>query len=87
MAKASEVAASLPGGAHGFAADVADPAAVVALMEGVESAFGQVDILVNNAGLTRDNILIRMRDDDWDDGARCQSPRRVRGHPGRDHGA
>ncbi len=65
VAKASEVAASLPGGAQGFAADVADPAAVAALVERVESAFGQVDILVNNAGLTRDNILFRIKDDDW----------------------
>jgi 3-oxoacyl-[acyl-carrier protein] reductase len=36
------------------------------MVEGVEKAFGQVDILVNNAGLTRDNILFRIKDDDWD---------------------
>jgi 3-oxoacyl-[acyl-carrier protein] reductase len=32
----------------------------------VEAAFGQVDILVNNAGLTRDNLLVRVKDEDWD---------------------
>jgi 3-oxoacyl-[acyl-carrier protein] reductase len=36
------------------------------LVEGVEAAFGQIDILVNNAGLTRDNILFRIKDEDWD---------------------
>jgi 3-oxoacyl-[acyl-carrier protein] reductase len=45
---------------------VSDPASVVALIEAVEKEFGQVDILVNNAGLTRDNILFRLKDDDWD---------------------
>ena len=53
-------------GAAGFACDVADAASVTALVESVEKAFGQIDILVNNAGLTRDNILFRLKDDDWD---------------------
>ncbi len=65
QAKAAEVAATLPGNAQGFGADVGDPAAILALVEGVEGAFGQIDILVNNAGLTRDNILFRIKDDDW----------------------
>jgi 3-oxoacyl-[acyl-carrier protein] reductase len=64
--KAAEAAAAIGGSAQGFGADVSDPASVVALVEGVESAFGQIDILVNNAGLTRDNILFRIKDDDWD---------------------
>jgi 3-oxoacyl-[acyl-carrier protein] reductase len=38
----------------------------VAMVDGVEKEFGQIDILVNNAGLTRDNILFRIKDDDWD---------------------
>ena len=54
------------GGAPGFACDVADTASVTALVESVEKAFGAIDILVNNAGLTRDNILLRLKDDDWD---------------------
>jgi 3-oxoacyl-[acyl-carrier protein] reductase len=65
-ARASEVAATLGGDAAGFACDVADPASVTALVDATERAFGQVDILVNNAGLTRDNILFRLKDDDWD---------------------
>jgi 3-oxoacyl-[acyl-carrier protein] reductase len=60
------VAATLEGNAAGFACDVGDIASVTALVESVEKAFGQIDILVNNAGLTRDNILFRLKDDDWD---------------------
>ncbi|HET7189312.1 MAG TPA: SDR family NAD(P)-dependent oxidoreductase, partial [Gemmatimonadaceae bacterium] len=66
QAKASEAAAAIGSGAQGFAADVGDPASITALVENVEKAFGQIDILVNNAGLTRDNILFRIKDDDWD---------------------
>jgi 3-oxoacyl-[acyl-carrier protein] reductase len=66
QAKAAEAAAAIGGGAQGFAADVGDPASIGALIEAVEKAFGQIDILVNNAGLTRDNILFRIKDDDWD---------------------
>jgi 3-oxoacyl-[acyl-carrier protein] reductase len=64
--RAAAVAVEIGGGAQGFSADVGDPASVVALVEAVEAAFGQIDILVNNAGLTRDNILFRIKDDDWD---------------------
>jgi len=65
-ARAEEVASAIGGGAAGFACDVADIASVTALVENVEKSFGQLDILVNNAGLTRDNILFRLKDDDWD---------------------
>jgi 3-oxoacyl-[acyl-carrier protein] reductase len=65
-AKAAEEATRIGRGAEGFACDVADPASVIALVEAVEKSFGQIDILVNNAGLTRDNILFRIKDDDWD---------------------
>ena len=65
-ARAEAAAGEIGGEARGFAVDVAHPASVVALVEQVESAFGSVDILVNNAGLTRDNILLRMKDDEWD---------------------
>ena len=64
--RATEVAAALDASARGFGCDVSDPASVVALVEGVEKEMGGVDILVNNAGLTRDNILFRIKDDDWD---------------------
>ncbi|HET9683015.1 MAG TPA: 3-oxoacyl-[acyl-carrier-protein] reductase [Gemmatimonadaceae bacterium] len=66
QARAAEAAAAIGSGARGFAADVSDPASVVALVEAVEKEFGQIDILVNNAGLTRDNILFRIKDEDWD---------------------
>ena len=65
-ARAGEVADSIGRDAAGFSCDVTDVASVTSLVEGVEKAFGQVDILVNNAGLTRDNILFRIKDDDWD---------------------
>lgn len=63
--KAEEAASALKN-ARGFGCDVSDPAAVTALVEEVEKAFGAVDILVNNAGITRDNLLMRLKDDDWD---------------------
>ena len=64
--KASEVAAIISPEARGFSCDVSDVASVTALIAAVEEAFGSIDILVNNAGLTRDNIMLRLKDDDWD---------------------
>jgi len=65
--RAQEVAEQIGAeGSRGFACDVADVASVGALVESVEKELGPVDILVNNAGLTRDNILMRLKDDDWD---------------------
>jgi 3-oxoacyl-[acyl-carrier protein] reductase len=66
QSRADAVAAEIGGGAQGFACDIADTAQVAAMVERVEQAFGSIDILVNNAGLTRDNILLRLKDDDWD---------------------
>jgi 3-oxoacyl-[acyl-carrier protein] reductase len=66
-AAAEAVAAAVGRGARGFACDVADVAAVNTMMAAVEAALGAVDILVNNAGLTRDNILPRMKDAEWDE--------------------
>lgn len=65
-ATAARVAEEIGAGARGFAVDVADPVRVTQLVSDVEAAFGTLDILVNNAGVTRDNLLLRMRDDDWD---------------------
>ena len=65
-AKAVEVAAQVSPEVRGFACDVADVASVTALIAAVEAEFGSLDILVNNAGLTRDNIMLRLKDDDWD---------------------
>jgi 3-oxoacyl-[acyl-carrier protein] reductase len=66
QARADAVAAEVGGGAQGFACDLADSKLAAALVEQVEKSFGTVDILVNNAGLTRDNIMLRLSDDDWD---------------------
>jgi 3-oxoacyl-[acyl-carrier protein] reductase len=67
-ARASSVAAELPGEGHrGYAANVADPDSVRQLIESVEADLGIPDILVNNAGVTRDNLLMRLKDDDWND--------------------
>jgi 3-oxoacyl-[acyl-carrier protein] reductase len=65
-ARARQAADAISANARGFACDVADPTSVTTLVEAVEREFGAVDILVNNAGLTRDNILFRIKDDDWD---------------------
>ena len=66
QATCDTVATAVGNGAAGFACDVSDVASVVALVERVEKHYGQIDILVNNAGITRDNILLRLKDDDWD---------------------
>ena len=66
IGRAEQVAAGLHGQAMGFACDVADPGSVARLVDDVEKAFGGVDILVNNAGLTKDSLLMRLKDDDWD---------------------
>ncbi len=52
-------------GGQGRALDVTDPAAVEALIEAIGKECGSVSILVNNAGITRDNLLIRMKEEDW----------------------
>lgn len=52
-------------GGHGRELNVTDPAAVEALVESIAKEFGPVSILVNNAGITRDNLLMRMKDEDW----------------------
>jgi 3-oxoacyl-[acyl-carrier protein] reductase len=64
--KAAAVAAEIGNGAAGFGCDVADTAAVAALVAEVEKEFGGIDILVNNAGITRDNLVMRLSDEDWD---------------------
>ncbi|MFY7951660.1 MAG: SDR family NAD(P)-dependent oxidoreductase, partial [Armatimonadaceae bacterium] len=46
--------------------DVADAASVDALFKDVDAAFGQIDILVNNAGITKDTLLLRMSEEQWD---------------------
>jgi 3-oxoacyl-[acyl-carrier protein] reductase len=64
--RADEAAAAIGRNAKGFAADVSDTASVSKLIDEVEKAFGSIDILVNNAGITRDNLVMRLKDEDWD---------------------
>jgi 3-oxoacyl-[acyl-carrier protein] reductase len=68
-AKAEEVKAEIEkngGEAILVQADVADSAAVEAMVNATVEAFGQIDILVNNAGITRDGLMMRMKDEDFD---------------------
>ena len=51
----------------GIKLDVTDNEQISELLKSITADFGSVDILVNNAGITRDNILIRMKEDEWDD--------------------
>ncbi|MGU3359420.1 3-oxoacyl-[acyl-carrier-protein] reductase [Methylobacterium sp. M6A4_1b] len=51
---------------HVVPGDLSDKASVEALVPAAEAALGGLDILVNNAGITRDNLVLRMKDDEWD---------------------
>ena len=66
QARAAAAAAELGDRAAGVACDVARGDAVQAAVAAAEQALGPIDILVNNAGLTRDNILLRLTEADWD---------------------
>ncbi|WP_017753693.1 3-oxoacyl-[acyl-carrier-protein] reductase [Calidifontibacillus oryziterrae] len=68
-AKANEVVAQIrENGGEAFAiqADVANAESVTNMVAEVISKYGALDILVNNAGITRDNLLMRMKEDEWD---------------------
>jgi 3-oxoacyl-[acyl-carrier protein] reductase len=60
------LAAELQDNVHVLPCDLADPIAVEQLVPAAEAAMGWLDILVNNAGLTRDNLALRMKDEEWD---------------------
>ena len=51
----------------GMMLNVTDPASVEQVMEAIQNDFGAPGILVNNAGITRDNLLMRMKDEEWED--------------------
>ena len=53
--------------AHVLPCNLSDAAAVDALAKQAEEAMGSLDILINNAGLTRDNLFMRMKDEEWDE--------------------
>ncbi|MCC7044799.1 MAG: 3-oxoacyl-ACP reductase FabG [Acidobacteria bacterium] len=66
---AAETAATIAGTggrAEAIALDVTDAAGVAAAVAGVLERHGRIDILVNNAGITRDQLMLRMKRDDWD---------------------
>src|SRR3546814_2626829 len=52
-------------GGHGRRLDVNEAGAIEALVDAVGKDIGAISILVNNAGITRDNLLMRMKDEDW----------------------
>lgn len=60
-----EFAAELKERVFAFACNLGDPADIDALVAKAEKAAGAIDILVNNAGLTKDNLFMRMKDEDW----------------------
>lgn len=60
-----ELAGRLGARTHVLQSDLAETGAPDRLIAGAEAALGHVDILVNNAGITRDGLLVRMKDEDW----------------------
>ncbi len=67
LARAQAVAAALGERALGVACDVSSRAQIDAAISATEQGLGPVDILVNNAGITRDNLLLRMSEAEWDE--------------------
>jgi 3-oxoacyl-[acyl-carrier protein] reductase len=61
-----QLAAELSARVHVLPCDLANKDEVETLVPRAEEAMGSLDILVNNAGITRDNIFVRLKDDDWD---------------------
>ncbi len=53
--------------AHAYAVDVTDAPAVDSMIRQVRDEFGRIDYLVNNAGITRDRLILRMSEQDWDE--------------------
>ena len=64
---AESISAYLAEKGRGLVLNVADQASIEAVLEYIKNEFGDIDILVNNAGITRDNLLMRMKDDEWFD--------------------
>ncbi|MDP5253696.1 MULTISPECIES: 3-oxoacyl-ACP reductase FabG [unclassified Vibrio] len=52
---------------QGFALNVTEPESIEQTLKSINEAYGSIDILINNAGITRDNLLMRMKDDEWTD--------------------
>lgn len=63
---ANAISAYLANNGVGKVLNVTEDGAIDALLSEITKEFGKIDILVNNAGITRDNLLMRMKDDEWD---------------------
>ena len=66
LAAAEAINAAYPGAAKGYAVDVANGPAVAEIGKQILADFDHIDILVNNAGVTKDGLLLRMSEEDWD---------------------
>ncbi|HHH0092867.1 TPA: 3-oxoacyl-ACP reductase FabG [Yersinia enterocolitica] len=64
---AEAISAYLGDQGKGLMLNVVDPASIESVLATIRAEFGEVDILVNNAGITRDNLLMRMKDKEWQD--------------------
>ncbi|EIC83644.1 3-oxoacyl-ACP reductase FabG [Serratia sp. M24T3] len=64
---AEAISAYLGENGKGIALNVTDSSSIEQLLATIRAEFGEIDILVNNAGITRDNLLMRMKDDEWQD--------------------
>lgn len=64
---AADISAYLGENGKGYNLNVVDQASIDAVLSTIRAEFGEIDILVNNAGITRDNLLMRMKDDEWQD--------------------
>jgi len=61
------ISAYLADGGKGLKLDVSNPESIAEVMKTIADEYGVPAVLVNNAGITRDNLLMRMKDDEWDD--------------------
>lgn len=66
-AGANNISSYLDGKGKGLVLNVAEQSSIEAVLEQIKTDFGDIDILVNNAGITRDNLLMRMKDEEWFD--------------------
>ncbi|AKE11011.1 3-oxoacyl-ACP reductase FabG [Serratia liquefaciens] len=64
---AEAITSYLGANGKGFALNVVDAQSIDSVLASIRAEFGEIDILVNNAGITRDNLLMRMKDDEWQD--------------------
>ncbi|CAD6511757.1 3-oxoacyl-ACP reductase FabG [Candidatus Profftia tarda] len=64
---AADISASLIKHGKGYNLNVVDLASINLVLNSIRAEFGEIDILVNNAGIVRDNLLMRMEDDEWQD--------------------